>query len=218
MTQPNYFCETLKHLRQHEEALLFINLLQFSEKEQSEAIEFLRNEYHRESLNFPYQVPAFDQAAALWAAKTFYIILQLLLYRENKEADIDLLLPPYTGNMNPGAVLSADLTLRFLPDILLQLKAIDPADHLVTLAENHLRQWHYSSIHYTLPANSLDFTPLQLSQCLNQLYIDRVILYKNISLAFHPAVCTGVKATLGFYAPQLWSDFNQERILENETH
>lgn len=216
MNQANYFCQTLQHLRAYEEVLLFANLLQFSEEEQGEAIGFLAKEYAEEALHYPYEAPAFDGAAALWAARTVYMAAQLLLYRENKVAELEALLPAYPHTIGPSAVLSADLTLRFLPDILLQLKAIDPEDALIDVLEAHLKAWHYSGVCYPLPADKLDVTFLTGSPCLFQLYVDRIIFYKNRLLARHPVLESGVKAALGMYAATFWSDFTEKRITEHE--
>ena len=213
---PNYFLQTLQHLRQQQEVLLFANLLLVSEEEQSEAISYVAGEYEEEAVNYPHISPPFNEAAALWAAKIFYTASQLLLYRENKGTDLPLLLPAYEGDVTAGAMLSADLVLRFLPDVILQLKAVDPDDALIAVLETHLKTWHYSGIRYPLAIESLAFSALQTSPCLQQLYTDRVIHYKNISLAKHDAVKPFVQASLGLYAPHWWSDFKTEET-DHET-
>lgn len=214
--QPNYFLQTIEHLRHYEEVLLFANLFRINGEEQREAVAYLAKEYREESLGYPCTAPPFDEAAARWAAQTFYTAAQLLLFRQNKEADLPLLLPAYEGAMTAGAVLSADLMLRFLPDIILQLKAIDPDDGLIAVLETHLKTWHYSGVRYPLPAAGLDFSFLTASPPWQQLYADRVIQYKRGDLANHPALAQSVAASLGHYAPQLWSDFKPEP-LKHET-
>lgn len=210
--QPNYFLQTIEHLRHCEEALLFANLLRINEEEQREAVAYLSKAYGEESLAYPHTAPPFDEAAALWAAQTFYTAAQLLLFRENKEADLPLLLPAYEGIVTAGAVLSADLVLRFLPDVIGQVKAIDPDDGLITVLETHLKTWHYSGVRYPLPAAGLDFSFLNASPSLQQLYTDRIIRHKNGALANHSAVNQSVAASLGHYAPQLWGDFKTESL------
>ncbi len=207
MSPNNYFLQTLQHLRTYEEVLLFGNLLHYTDVQQEEAVVFLQKEYWQEAVNYPYQTPAFDRDAALWAARTIYTASQLLLYRENKEADLIGLLPPCQQALTPAAILSADLVLRFMPDIIFQLKAIDPDDGLIAILEAHLSAWHYSGVRYLLPVEELSFDALQNSPCLCQLYIDRVIFYKKSVLAQHPFLVNGVKAALGIFAPELWSDF-----------
>lgn len=216
MKPANYFLQTVQHLRQYEEVLLFANLLRVSEEDQKEAVRYLASEYKEEAVNYPYRPPPFDEAAALWAAKTVYVAAQLLLYRENKEADLPPLLPAYEGTVTASAVLSADLLLRFLPDVLLQLKAIDPDDALIAVLERHLRTWHYSGVRYAMPVDALDFSLLQSSPPLRQLYVDRVIQYKNSPLAKHDAIRQGVKASLGLYASPFWNEFKTKEA-EHET-
>lgn len=196
--------------------MLFASQLHFSEEEQLDAVRYLAKEYEEEALNYPFKVPPFDEEAALWAAKIVYTASQLLLYRENKAHELTALLPAYFHPINASAILSADLTLRFLPDILLQLKAIDPEDPLIALLEGHLKTWHYSGICYPLAVEELDFTLLASSACLQQLYTDRIIFYKNQRLALHPEINSGVKATVGIYGPRFWRELPDNRIHEHE--
>ena len=216
MGQTNYFLQTLQHLRSYEEVMLFINQWHFQEEEQEEAVKFLAKEYEEEKLNYPFQAPSFDQAAALWAAKTFYIASQLLLHRKNNVQELEVLLPEYQFGMNASAILSADLTLRFLPDILFQLKVINPEDPLIAVLENHLGNWHFSGIRYSLPVDKLDFTILDFSGCLQQLYVDRTIFYNNRLLALHSKLSMRVKASLGLYAAQWWPELTDTRTYEHE--
>lgn len=218
MNQTNYFLQTLHHLRSYEEVLLFNNLLQVTEGNQQEAVDFLAKEHRHESVNYPFAAPPFDGEAALWAAKTVYLASQLLLYREHREADLPSLFTAYQNEMTASAVLSADLVLRFLPDVVLQLKAIDPEDGLIPLLEEQLITWHYSGVRYPLTAEKLNFDWLTSSGCLRQLYVDRVIAAQNLALAKHPQMKQEVAAALGLYAPQLWSRFHQENQIEHEPH
>lgn len=70
-----------------------------------------------------------------------------MLYRKNEEQDIAILLPSFISPISPSAHLSADLVLRFLPDIIKQLKLIDPEDALIGILERQLVQWYYSGVH-----------------------------------------------------------------------
>jgi hypothetical protein len=209
----NYFLQTIEHLRHYEEVLLYGSLLQIPEEQEKEVATYLAREYGQESLHYPFTAPAFDPAAAAWAAKTVYIATQLLLYRENKEADLQALLPGYPAALTPGAVLSADLVLRFLPHAIHHLKAIDPEDGLVDVLETHLTSWHYSGIGYTLPHERLDFSVITAHPCLLQLYTDRVIEKKEQQLALHPALVQHIQASMGLHTQVYWSNFQPQ--LEN---
>lgn len=203
----SYFLLMLKNLRQNEEILLYANILAIDESDSNNALDFLENEYKKESIGFPYTAPTFNKESALWAAKAIYIAAQLMLYRENKSVELSKLLPDYNGEINASSILSADLCFRFLPDIIMQLKIIDADDALISILENYVAKWHYSGINYKLEVHQLDFSNITSNQCLQQLYINRIIEHKNILLAKHPACITLVKASLGNFEQEFWSDF-----------
>jgi hypothetical protein len=198
--------------------MLYGNILEVSETEDQEAIAYLAKEYENESLNYPFTAPRFDTQAALWAAKTVYVATQLMLYRENKESDLESLLPAYAPEMTPSAIVSADLLLRFLPDIIGHLKAIDPEDKLIEVLEKRLAAWHFSGVKYALPVNDLHFDVILSNPCLYQLYMDRVIENKSLPLARHPSLKEGVKASLGMYAGVYWNEFQQSITVENASN
>jgi hypothetical protein len=203
----HYFFPVIQHLRQQEEVVLYGNIMNIEADELSTAAAFLQNEYQQEALEYPSTAPAFDEEAAIWGAKIFYITAQLLLYRENKESDLALLLPGFDGACTPSAALSADLCLRFLPDMLVQLKLIDPEDALIDTLEALLSTWHYSGIAYPLVLETLDFMVVLSDPCLQQLYINRVMANKRLPLANHPSLNGFVRANLGIFAPAFWNEF-----------
>lgn len=204
----------IKNLREHEEIMLYGNILNINEKDASLVVEFLEKEYQLETLEYPYKVPEFDQKAALWAAQTVYIAAQLMLYRENKDSDIELLLPDYTGECNASAILSSDLCLRFVPNILSQLKLIDSEDIMIQVLEHKLNRWHYSGINYPLAIDILDFKDIFKDICIEQLYINRIIEYKKVRWASHPSCKNRVAASMGIFAQDFWNDFKLETSID----
>src|ERR1044072_5338964 len=143
-SQTNYFLQTLEHLRNYEEVMLYGNLLEITNEQAAEAVIYLQREFEHEKLTHQCKaIPVFDSKAALWAARTIYTSAQLMLYREHKEIELELLFAPYHLPMTASAQLSADLMLRFLPDIITHLKMISPEDALVPLLEKHITQWRY---------------------------------------------------------------------------
>ena len=206
-----YLLQSIQQLRQQEEALLYGYLLTPSEEEQAETVRFLEAEYHCESLEYPYSAPAFDPSAAGWAARTVYLAIQWIVYRENTEKELVHLLPDYPGEINASALLSADLLLRFLPDIITQVRLIDTEDHLANLLKDKLYCWHYSGVAYPLTPERLSFEAVTVNPCLYQLYIDRVIAHRNVSLAHHPALVEGIRASLGMFAPDFWQGFEDQQ-------
>lgn len=208
----NLYLKMLEHLRVYEEVMLYGNLLEVNAAHEKEAGIYLLSEYAEEQVDFPFVAPTFDETAALWASKIVYRASQLMLYRENKESDLDLLLPAYTGEITASAILSADLTLRFLSDILLHLKLIDPEDAMIKVLERHLLTWHYSGISYSIAIETIEFNEFVFNDSLLQLYINRVIENKKLHLAHHPFLKNAVAANLGMFTQELWKDFNTERI------
>ena len=209
----SYFLKMIQNLRLHEDIMLYGYVLEMKEDETLEVINFLKSEYQKEALDHPFDSPDFDPDAALWAAKTVYVAAQLILYRENKETELELLFPDLTKETNAGTILSVDLCLRFLPDMITQLKLIDSQDALIPILEKHLYQWHYSGINYPLEIEKLDFKNINANRCIHQMYINRIIENKKISLAKHPD-CKGlVKANLGIFAREFWNEFKIESSL-----
>ena len=193
---PSPLLFTIQHLRRQEEILLHGLLEPALKEDTKELAAFLADEYAAESFGYPHTPPLFDAAAALWGAKTLYTAAQLLLNRQHGEADLPALLSPFSDPLTESAILSADLSLRFLPPIIAQLQRIDPDDALIPILENILITWHYSGIGHSLPIEKLNFEPLSGMFCLRQLYIDRVIELKNQALAAHKALSESVKTSL----------------------
>ena len=205
----------IRTLRKQEEVILYGNIVHINEKYTGAVVEFLQKEYQKEILEYPdHNLPAFETEAALWAAQTIYTAAQLLLYRENKETDLEQLLPDYNITRTASAVLSVDLCLRFLPDILVQLKMIDSEDSIIEILERKLIYWHYSGINYTLPLQLLDFNSMFIEHALKSIYINRIITYKKLDLANQDACKDTVAAHLGLFAEQFWKEFNREKYID----
>jgi len=212
LSDNNYFLKTISHLRSHEEMLIYDRFTSITIMEQLTVGDFLRKEYILESLNYPYDPPVFEQEAAIWAARIIFNASQLLLSREKGERDMALLLSAYAGPITAGAVLSADLCLRCLPDVIGKAKEIDPDDPLIFLLEDILQRWHYSGVGF-LPVPEgpgweefFDWEPVQDSTCLQQLYIDRVIERRVGALAKMPVLRPGIMAAMGDHQTFFWKE------------
>jgi len=203
----------IAHLRKNEEIMLYGNILSVSEKEQNEVAAFLLKEFENEAPEFPFTNPGFDKDSALWGAQTIYIAAQLMLYRENKESDLDKLLPAFKGEITPAAILSADLCMRFVPHVLVKLKLIDTEDKLISILEAQLKTWHYSGVSYPMEITDLNFEQVCKNKCLQQLYVNRVIENKKLQLANHPALKENVFSDMGIFGEELWKDFKTTATL-----
>jgi hypothetical protein len=210
----NLFLKMIKHLRREEEVVLFGNVISISRQEENQAADFLISEFQAESLEYPHTPPPFNTHAALWAAKTVYRAAQLMLYRENKIVEVEDLLPSYDAAIDPSAILSADLYLRFIPDIISHLKLIDPEDPLIKILEQQLIIWHYSGVGYPLNIDELKINSEYSQSCLLQLYTNRIIENRRLPLAIHPFFIKAVSASLGMFASEIWKDFKPERSHE----
>lgn len=209
MKQPKQpFLETLYHLRTLEHLILYNKIADIPEGEQQDVIHFLEGEYEREATGYPYTAPLFDAPAALWGATTLYHAGQLLLYRQDNPAQLDKLLPVYPGNANEGAMLSADLCLRFLPGIIYQLRAIDPNDPVIAVLEQRLGQFHYCGVGFDLDVGSFKLQELFTNPCFRQLYLDRVVAAKSIKWAAIPLIQQGILENLGDHKAQFWPEIS----------
>ncbi|HYG49999.1 MAG TPA: hypothetical protein VD905_03805 [Flavobacteriales bacterium] len=196
----------LQHLYEREEVILYCNLLEIPREEKIAAQLFLQNMYENECWDYPHKAPAFNAEAAAWAAQTVYLAAQLMLYRDNKPGDLQTLMQPYSGEINAGALLSADLFMRFMPDVLVHLKMIEFDDALIGILEGFLKTFHYSGVKYNLNLDELDFNVVIKNDCLTQLYVNRIIKEKKVRLANHPALAPYVKASIGNYRKELFNE------------
>jgi len=188
--------------------MLYERVLSVSDEEKFQTAQFLKSEYEMELLEYPAGCPPFDSAAAVWAAQVTYISAQLILYRETEEQDLDSLLPSFESPITVSAVLSADLCLRFIPDMVRQLQIIDSGDKLIEVLESILQRWPYSGINYKSPdfkESEIDF--IQNNSYLYKMYCERIVKDKITKLAEHPAFSKGVSAQLGIYGQELWKEF-----------
>jgi hypothetical protein len=198
------FLETIYHLRTIEQVILYNKLMVISKKEEQETLDFLETEYEKEQLNYPYTAPSFNPKAAMWACKTVYFSAQLLLYRENKVSELKTILPNYPHVIDASAILSADICLRFLPQVLIELKKIDTEDAIIPILESHLQTFHYSNIGFDYEIEKITLEPVFADKCLKQMYLDRVVERKAIKEAEIPIVNECLLADFGDYKKLFW--------------
>jgi hypothetical protein len=178
-----------------------------------DAAESLLKSYHAEdSLDLPHAAPAFEAAAALWAAQHLYYTAVLAVVRELDEAAIAAHLPNFEGEKTPAASYSADLTLRYLPDLLQLAKGLAPADALVARLRHTARQWPLSFVGHE-PADAGAEAILLVHPALRGAYLDRIIRARDRARASQPHLAPLVQAALGAYSAQLWPDFHTFTLL-----
>lgn len=206
-TEENHsFLDTIHHLRKEQEVLIYNAMVNISQQEYDEVIDYLGREYENELLEYPSSAPGFDGKAALWGAKIIYFSAQLLLNRKNLPDSVQSYLPVYDGEHSAEAALSVDLCLRFLPDLIKELKIIDPEDDVIEVLMAHLNTWHYSGIGMLEGIENLDYATYIKNNCLRQCYVDRIIDKKVRSYAEKTEWKEFVMGSLGNYADQYWKE------------
>ncbi len=210
----NYFFEMIKSLRESEEVVLYQNILKISAKEKALVVDFLRKAYEEEVHTYPHLAPTFDSKAALYAAEVVYLTAQLILYRKDGIADLEALFSQEQLELTASNILSVDLCLRFVPDMLVELKMIDPEDGLIHVLEELLKKWHYSAVNYEQEVETLNFDIIINNPCLKQLYLNRIVLRKNKKLAGLKQFNSAIQGNLGIHTQEFWSDFKLNE--ENE--
>ena len=214
--KPNNFLETISYLRQEEHLLIHDAILKTTKSEDEDILLFLEQDYENESLNYPFDPPKFNSKAALWASKIVYYSALLLLYRNDTNKDLNHLFSNFEGNIDASAMLSADLCLRFLPQINFELKRIDVEDPLISILDSILNKWHYSAIHDDCIPPEIDFDLFFKNDCLTQLYLDRIIERKTLQWAEIPYINTVLHKRLGYYKNHYWSTLKTIETKTNE--
>lgn len=200
------FLETIYHLRTIEQIILYDKVMKVTTQEEKETIELLRDEYEKEKLEYPFTAPNFEEKAALWASKIVYFSSHFLLHRENTDKDLSQYLPDYKGEMTAGVFLSADLCLRFLPQLLQEFKNIDADDIIIPILENHLKSFHYSAVGFKNDSFMVDYK-LFNNQCFKQLYLNRITERKDNALSKIPEINTMLQSNFGNYTNVFWKHF-----------
>lgn len=210
------FLDTLFLLRKEECITIFADVKQISPKEEQEAAEYFETEFEKERLEFLSDRIPFDKEAAVWAAKILYHSVQLYLVRENTAKDLAKLIPEFNGKLNLSAKLSADLSLRFLPQIVVALKNVDTDDPLIALLENILKQFHYSGIEADIEVEHLDWEEELKDRTYRKLYLERIVDNKIYRLAEIPYINKLLNAEFGWYKNAFWKELKINKTQENE--
>lgn len=200
------FLDTLFLLRQEECITIFTDLQEISRKEENDAAEYLETEFEKERLEFLSDTISYDKEAAIWAAKVLYHSAQLYLIRENTAKDLNKLIPPFNGKRDVSAILSADLSLRFLPQIILALKNADPEDPLIGPLENILIDFHYSAVGFDLELENINWEKELSERTHRKLYLERIVEKKSYQLAEIPYINNLLVAEFGLHKDVFWKE------------
>lgn len=207
------FLDTLFLLRKEECITIFSNIQTISKKEEQDAADYFESEFEKERLEFLSDQLACDKETAVWAAKVFYHAAQLYLIRENTAKDLDQLIPECKGTRNISSLLSADLSLRFLPQVITALQNVDPNDPLIGRLENILLQFHYSGVEYDLDLEKINWEEELKDRTYRKLYLERIVEKKAYRLAEIPYINQLLMAEFGLHKNEFWREL---RILNEE--
>lgn len=207
------FLDTLFLLRKEECITIFSNIHTISKKEEQDAAEYFESEFEKERLEFLSEHLTCDKETSVWAAKIFYHAAQLYLIRENTAKDLDQLIPEFKGVKSISSLLSADLSLRFLPQIIMALQNIDPDDALIGRLENILLQFHYSGVGYDLDLGEINWEKELKDRTYRKLYLERIVEMKAYRLAEIPYINQLLIAEFGMHKNEFWQEL---RIINEE--
>lgn len=200
------FLDTLFLLRKEECITIFSDLKEISKKEEQDAADYFETEFEKERLEFLSDQIECDKETAVWAAKVLYHSAQLYLIRKDTAKDLDKLIPQFKGKKNVSSLLSADLSLRFLPQIISSLQIADPEDPLIKMLENILHQFHYSGIGFDLDLEKINWEEELKEKTYRKLYLERIVEKKAHQLAEIPYINQLLTAEFGIYKDEFWRE------------
>ncbi len=212
MENKSPFLDTLFLLRKEGALTIFSDLKTLTKKEENEAEDFFESEFEKERLDFLSDKIPFNKEAAIWAAKILYHSAQLYLIRKDTAKDLEKLIPQYQDEKDVSAILSADLSLRFLPQLLDALQVADSTDPLVKMLENILHQFHYSGIGLDLNLEKINWEEELKDKTYRKLYLERIVEKKAYKLAEISYINQLLIAEFGMYKDVLWREL---KIIEN---
>ena len=175
----------------------------FSDEDKQAATQRLREYYELQKQELTATVPAFDAPAAIWAAGFLYRAVQLVMLRDLGDDVVNKLLTPYDGAVTPEAVLSVDLSFRYLPNLVGLAKGLAPEDVLVKRLHEAAVQWPFSSVGMKVEGD-FNLDVILNNACVRRSYIDRIITARDIKRSNNPQVKEYIKEALGDYGHVLW--------------
>jgi hypothetical protein len=200
----------IKELLEKGQVTVTKGLTLFSEEDLQESLKVLRGYHAEDALQMPLVAPAFSSEAALWGAVYLYRATQFVLIRDLGEEAVQSHLNDFSGPVTAEAIYSADLTLRYLPDLLQLAKGLAPDDVLVTCIQHTLTQWPFSSVG-TEAAAQADYQPVLAHDSLKYAYIDRIIKHKDTRRASGEEVAELISEVMGAHAALLWPGFENKK-------
>ena len=212
MENKSPFLDTLFLLRKEGVLTIFSDLKTLTKKEENDAEDFFESEFEKERLDFISDKISFNKESAIWAAKILYHSTQLYLIRKDTAKDLEKLIPQYQDEKDVSSILAADLSLRFLPQLLDALQVADSTDPLAKMLQNILHQFHYSGIGLDLNLEKINWEEELKDNTYRKLYLERIVEKKAYKLAEIPYINHLLIAEFGMYKDTFWKEL---KIVEN---
>lgn len=200
------FLDTIFLLRKNECITLFSNIHTISAQEEEEAETYFETEFETERLEYLSDQLTCNKTTAVWAAKILYHSVQLYLIRENTVSNLENLIPEFKGIRDSSSILSADLSLRFLPQVMVALNSVDPEDPLIKMLEHILTKFHYSGIGYDLELKEVNWEEELKDKTYRKLYLERIVEKKDYKLAEIPFINKLLMAEFGMHKEAFWRE------------
>jgi hypothetical protein len=188
----------------------------FQEDDLQASALLLKQLYDTDCFEMPYQAPAFEPEAALWAARYLFYATQLVLLRDQDEAAMDQYLQPFPGQQSAGVIYSVDLVFRYLGNLFKLSSGIAPNDPLVIYLRQTAAQWPFSSVGLNIePAT--DTAVILEHPSLKYTYVDRIILRTDVSRLNGIKEQQTLKEILGIHQAKLWPGLELPALPHQQT-
>jgi hypothetical protein len=156
-----------------------------------------------------YDAPRLVPVVARWAAERLYRACQFLVYRDVEADEVreGCAVPCPVAAVSPDVCYSADLILRYLPDVFALARGIAREDPLIDGLRGLALAWPLSSV--GMPeVGEVDVSGFIRHPGLRRLYADRIMERNDRSRLGDAAVVAAVREAIGAYpglAPSIWA-------------
>jgi hypothetical protein len=178
-------------------------LSDFLEHDLLESGRLIKKLHQSELFEMPAGMPALHEEAALWAAQYLFRTIQLVLLRDLEADVIEAQLKPYPGEADATAHYSIDLIFRHLGPLFKFSSGISPDDPLVQKLKETAAAWPLSSVGLNILITA-DTAPILDSPALRSIYLDRIILTKDISRLKTNRTQSALAETVGLHQDLFW--------------
>ncbi|MCA9142072.1 MAG: hypothetical protein KDB05_04770 [Planctomycetales bacterium] len=180
-----------------------------STADQQEAVRLLRECERCDRANWPDGPPTYSEQIGLWSANLLYRACHFVVDRDaNPESLSRVLMAEPPEPFSATTHYSADLTLRFLPDVLKLARSAAGDDPLVAMLLTLGEQWPLASVGMG-PLPAVNVRCIVADPCLRQAYVDRILKKSDLSRLNNSTVRQAIQASLGLY-PELAQTISAE--------